>query len=195
MDEPAQDRRHNQKPKRVTAINHNEESERRKKTALQQLPQAGNRDIYQRRDDVACAALACTHGAMTRSDLPPPCRLTKTHSFSIEKPGGLRKLLRIMSSLSIEKFGHNLPASSLAGVSQAAVGFGAGLLLASYLKSNVRDKLAIASLTGGTAILLPVLVGIVARLTNNPNSARRVRKQLESIRHDSGLVDGESELV
>jgi hypothetical protein len=100
-----------------------------------------------------------------------------------------------MSSLSLEKLGHNLPASSLTGASQAAVGFGAGLLLASYLKSNVRDKLAIAALTGGTAILLPVIVGIVARLTNNPNSARRVRRQLESIRQDAGLVDGESELV
>lgn len=103
--------------------------------------------------------------------------------------------LGLMSSLSLEKFGDNLPASGLTGLSQASVGFGAGLLLAGCMSSKVRDKLAISLLTLGTVFLLPVLAGIVSRLTNNPNSARRVRRQLESIRGHSGSFDNESELV
>ena len=100
-----------------------------------------------------------------------------------------------MSPSSIEKLGHNLPASGLVGASQAAVGFGAGLLLARYMSSSVRDKLAIGLLTTGAAILTPVIVGVVARLSNRPYSSRRVRKQLESIRQDSGISDEESEIV
>lgn len=100
-----------------------------------------------------------------------------------------------MSNLSLEKLGQNLPASSLTGASQAAVGFGAGLLLAGCMNSKVRDKLAITLLTVGVAALIPVLAGVVARVTNNPNSARRVRRQLEIIRQDSGLSDDDSELV
>lgn len=99
-----------------------------------------------------------------------------------------------MSSHSIEKFGHNLPASSLTGVSQAAVGFGAGLLVAEYLNTKVRDKLAIGLLTAGTAILLPVIIGVVLRLSNRPTSARRVRKQMESIRENDGFSDTDASL-
>jgi hypothetical protein len=100
-----------------------------------------------------------------------------------------------MANLSLEKFGDNLPASGLTGISQASVGFGAGLLLAGCMSSKVRDKLAISFLTLGTVFLLPVLAGIVSRFSNNPNSARRVRKQLESIRGHSGTMDHDSELV
>lgn len=100
-----------------------------------------------------------------------------------------------MSSLSLEKLGQNLPASSLTGASQAAVGFGAGLLLAGCMSRKVRDKLAITLLTLGTAALIPVLVGVIARVTNNPNSARRVRRQLEIIRRDSGLSHDDNEFI
>jgi hypothetical protein len=100
-----------------------------------------------------------------------------------------------MANLSLEKFGENLPASGLTGISQASVGFGAGLLLAGCMSSKVRDKLAISLLTLGTVFLLPVLAGIVSRLTNNPNSARRVRRQLETIRRHTGIMDHDSELV
>lgn len=101
-----------------------------------------------------------------------------------------------MSPHSLEKFGHNLPASGLAAVSNAAVGFGAGLLVAGCLQRNVRDKLAIGLLTAGTAILLPVVVGVISRFSNNPTSSRRVRKQLESIRRDSGFtMDDDSEIL
>jgi len=99
-----------------------------------------------------------------------------------------------MSSLSIEKLGHNLPASGLAAASQAAVGFGAGLLMARFMSSGVRDKLAIGLLTTGAAILAPVVAGVISRLSNRPDSPRRVRKRLESIRHDHGLGDSESEI-
>ncbi len=99
-----------------------------------------------------------------------------------------------MSSLPLEKLGHNLPASGMAAASQAAVGFGVGLLVSGYMSRKLRQKLAIALLTTGTAILLPVLAGVVARISNRPESARRVRKRLESIRHDYGMGDSESDI-
>ncbi len=76
-------------------------------------------------------------------------------------------------------------------MSQAAVGFGAGLLVAGYLNSKVRDKLAVGLMAAGAAIVLPVVAGIVARAVNNPNSARRVREQMESIRSNDGYLDAE----
>lgn len=100
-----------------------------------------------------------------------------------------------MSPLSLEKLGHNLPASSLAGFSQAALGFGAGLLLAGCMNSKAREKLAIGLLVAGGAALMPLVAGIVARISNNPQSARRVRRQLEAIRGESGVSDDESALI
>lgn len=96
-----------------------------------------------------------------------------------------------MSSLSLEKLGQNLPATGLTGVSQAAVGFGAGLLVAGYLNSKVRDKLAVGLMASGAAIVLPVVIGIISRVVNNPNSDRRVRAQMESIRTNDGYSDTE----
>jgi len=97
-----------------------------------------------------------------------------------------------MSSLSIEKFAENLPVSGLVGLSQAAVGFGAGLLLAGKLEKDSRDKVAISLLAAGAAILIPVVAGVFTRVSNRPESARRVRKQLESIRgQDSGFPEPE----
>lgn len=100
-----------------------------------------------------------------------------------------------MSPHSIEKLGHNLPASGLVAASQAAVGFGAGLLVSRYMDTNLRNKLAVGLLTAGTAILLPVLAGVITRVTNRPTSTRRVRKQLESIRQDSGFTEEDAEIV
>jgi hypothetical protein len=67
---------------------------------------------------------------------------------------------------SIEKLGYNLPASGIVAASQAAIGFGAGLLVSQILSRPVRDKLAITLLAAGAAILTPVIVGIVARVSN-----------------------------
>jgi hypothetical protein len=99
------------------------------------------------------------------------------------------------SPLSLEKLGHNLPASGLAAASQAAMGFGAGLLLSGYLDRGVRHKLAVGMLTAGAAVVLPFIVGVVTRVSNRPESARRVRKQLESIRQDHGLDEHSEALL
>lgn len=100
-----------------------------------------------------------------------------------------------MSSLSIEKFTENLPVSGIVGLSQAAVGFGAGLLIASKLEKDTRNKVAISLLAAGGVILVPVVASIFSRVSNRPESARRMRKQLESIRgQDSGFPEPE-ELV
>lgn len=100
-----------------------------------------------------------------------------------------------MSPLSIEKFAENLPVSGIVALSQAAVGFGAGLLLAGKLEKTARDKVAISLLATGAAILIPVVAGVFTRVSNRPESARRVRKQLESIRQDSGFPEHEEEII
>ncbi|HEY5792372.1 MAG TPA: hypothetical protein VIS74_03680 [Chthoniobacterales bacterium] len=100
-----------------------------------------------------------------------------------------------MSSLSIEKFAENLPVSGVVGLSQAAVGFGAGLLIAGKLEKDSRDKVAISLLAAGAAILIPVVAGVFTRVSNRPESARRIRRQLESIRQDAGLPEHEEEIV
>lgn len=101
-----------------------------------------------------------------------------------------------MAMHSLEKLGHNLPASGLVAASQAAVGFGAGLLVSQFLSRSVRDKLAITLLATGTAILVPVIAGVVARVSNRPESTRRQRRQLEGIReHNFDLDSEDTELV
>lgn len=99
-----------------------------------------------------------------------------------------------MDRLPLENLGHNLPASSLAAASQAAVGFGAGLLVSNCLPREVRDKLAIGLLIVGAAALAPVIAGVTARIVNRPDSTRQVRKRLETIRTGAGLEDAESEM-
>lgn len=95
-----------------------------------------------------------------------------------------------MSSLSLEKFGNNLPVSGIVALSQVAVGFGVGLLLADKLDRSVREKAAIALIGAGVATVLPVVAGIINNVSNRPESSRRVRRQLESIRDDTGLSNG-----
>lgn len=92
-----------------------------------------------------------------------------------------------MSQLSINKFGDNLPVTSLVAFSQAAFGFGLGLLVGSALNTSARQKLAIGSLVGGAVVLIPLAAGVVSAVQNRPSSSRRMRKQLESIRRDTGL--------
>jgi hypothetical protein len=95
-----------------------------------------------------------------------------------------------MSSLSLEKFGNNLPVSGIVALSQVAVGFGVGLLLADKLDRSVREKAAIALIGAGLATVIPVVAGIINNVSNRPASSRRVRRQLESIRDDTGLSNG-----
>jgi hypothetical protein len=99
-----------------------------------------------------------------------------------------------MDRFPLENLGHNLPASSLVAASQAAVGFGAGLLVSRCLSREVRDKLAFGLLIAGAAALAPVIAGVTARIINRPDSSRRVRKRLETIRTGAGLESADSEM-
>jgi len=96
-----------------------------------------------------------------------------------------------MSSLSLEKFGENLPASGVIAFSQVAIGLGAGLLVTDRLGQNARRGAAIALIGVGVAVLVPVIAGIATTISRRPSSRRTMNKRLESIRHDSGLSDEE----
>lgn len=97
-----------------------------------------------------------------------------------------------MSSISLNKFGDNLPVTGIVALSQAAVGFGVGLLLADKLGRSARQRTAIALIGAGAATILPLVAGIVSNVNNRPDSSRRVRQQLASIREGAGLAeDGE----
>ncbi|CAN5685146.1 hypothetical protein BH09VER1_BH09VER1_03460 [soil metagenome] len=94
-----------------------------------------------------------------------------------------------MSSISLNKFGDNLPVTGIMALSQAAVGFGVGLLLAETMGRHARNRTAIALIGAGAATVIPFAIGIVNQVNNRPDSSRRQRQQLESIREGAGLAD------
>lgn len=94
-----------------------------------------------------------------------------------------------MSSISLNKFGDNLPVTGIVALSQAAVGFGVGLLLADKIGRNARQATAIALIGAGAATVLPIVAGIVTNVNNRPDSSRRQRQQLDGIREGSGIAE------
>jgi len=96
-----------------------------------------------------------------------------------------------MSQLSLDKFGENLPVSGVAAFSQDTIGLGAGLIIADKIGHNARRGLAIGLISAGVATLVPVVWGVVSNISHRPGSRRTMRKRLESIRHDSGLAEGD----
>jgi hypothetical protein len=96
-----------------------------------------------------------------------------------------------MSSISYDKFGDYLPVTGMIALSQAAVGFGVGLLIADKLDRVVRQRAAVAIIGAGAATILPLLAGMIASFNNRPDSSRRIRRQLASIRESTGLSNGE----
>ena len=79
--------------------------------------------------------------------------------------------------------------TSLVAATQAAVGCGIGLLLASRLKAGARKITGWIMVFLGIASVTPFLVGYFARTANHPGSARAMRRRLDSIRQDSGLSE------
>lgn len=96
-----------------------------------------------------------------------------------------------MSSISFKKFGQNLPVTGVAAFSQAAVGFGIGLLLADKLGANARKITAIALIGAGAASVLPFVAGVANAVATRPESSREMKRRLASIRQDTGLSAGE----
>jgi hypothetical protein len=92
-----------------------------------------------------------------------------------------------MSSISLDKFGDNLPVTGIVALSQAAVGFGVGLLIADKFDQTARQRTAVALISAGAATILPFVVGIITNINNRPDSSRRIRRQLASIREATGL--------
>jgi hypothetical protein len=116
---------------------------------------------------------------------------TSTCHFQLKIPHHKPTLRNNMSSISYGKFGDNLPMTGIIALSQAAVGFGVGLLIAGKLDQTVRQRTAVAFIGAGAATILPFVAGIIANFNNRPDSSRRIRRQLASIREGTGLSNGD----
>jgi len=96
-----------------------------------------------------------------------------------------------MSQFSLNKFSENLPVSGTIGLSQAAAGFGLGLLVADKMSGESRRRSGSILLIAGALVLAPVIASLVTRVRNRPHSSSRARRHLESIRDDVGFHDSE----
>jgi hypothetical protein len=96
-----------------------------------------------------------------------------------------------MSSISLKKFGQNLPVTGVVAFSQAAVGFGVGLLIADKLGRDARHRTAIALIGAGACTILPFVAGVISNINNRPESNREMQRRLASIRQDTGLSNDE----
>ena len=100
-------------------------------------------------------------------------------------------VMRCMSQFSLNKFSENLPVSGTIGLSQAAAGFGLGLLVADKMSGESRRRSGSILLIAGALVLAPVVASLVTRVRNRPHSSSRARRHLESIRDDVGFHDSE----
>jgi hypothetical protein len=82
-----------------------------------------------------------------------------------------------------------LPITSLITVTQTALSCGLGLIVANKLPRTARKIVAGAMLSVGAISALPLIAEVIARQWKGPETARGMRKKLESIREDSGIAD------
>jgi uncharacterized membrane protein YdfJ with MMPL/SSD domain len=75
--------------------------------------------------------------------------------------------------------------SSLLAVTQTAVGCGIGLLLAGKLQRPAQKTTAATLLSLGVLLAIPAVV----RVWQGPESDRGMKRRLDSIRQDAGLMD------
>ncbi len=88
---------------------------------------------------------------------------------------------------SLLKTPDHVPVTGLVALTQTALGFGAGLLVAGKMGRSAKNITAIAVLSVGVISTLPLVVDAVAKYVNKPGGAREMRKRLASIRRDSGV--------
>ena len=81
------------------------------------------------------------------------------------------------------------PSSSLLAVTQTAVGCGIGLLLAGKLQRPAQKTTAATLLSLGVLLAIPAVVQTVLHAWQGPESDRGIRRRLDSIRQDPGLMD------
>ena len=79
--------------------------------------------------------------------------------------------------------------TSLLAVTQTAVGCGIGLLLAGKLQRPTQKTTGATLLSLGVLLAVPAVVQTVVRVWQSPESDRGMRKRLDSIRQDPGLID------
>lgn len=85
----------------------------------------------------------------------------------------------------------HLPVTGFVAVTQTAVGCGLGLLLAQKIRGKAQRNTAIALLAVGLMTTLPVIVDFFTRQLNRPESARGMKRRLETIRQDSGFSENQ----
>lgn len=83
----------------------------------------------------------------------------------------------------------HIPVTSLVALTQTALGFGAGLLLAGKMRHSAQKTTAVAVLSVGVISMLPLLFDIIIKYLNKPESARSMRKRLAAIRREPGISD------
>jgi len=81
----------------------------------------------------------------------------------------------------------HVPVTGLVALTQTAVGFGAGLLVAGKLGRTAKKTTAAIVFSVGVISTLPLVVDLVIKFFNRPGSERDMRKRLSSIRRDSGV--------
>ncbi|MDP9292385.1 MAG: hypothetical protein M3O82_08490 [Verrucomicrobiota bacterium] len=79
--------------------------------------------------------------------------------------------------------------TSLAALTQTALGCGLGMIVATKLKRRAQRATAVTVLAVGLLSTAPIIYDLVAKRINRPDSDRGLRKRLESIRHDSGFSE------
>jgi hypothetical protein len=85
---------------------------------------------------------------------------------------------------------HHVPVTGLVALTQTALGFGAGLLLAGRMGKVAKNITAITVLSVGVVSTLPLVMEAVSYFANKPGGEREMRKRLGSIRRDSGVSQG-----
>src|SRR5580692_5954365 len=90
-------------------------------------------------------------------------------------------------STSLLKTSDHVPVTGLVAVTQTAIGFGAGLLLAGKMGRVAKNVTAIAVLSLGAVSVFPLVMEVVSQFVNKPGGKREMRKRLASIRRDSGV--------
>ena len=90
-------------------------------------------------------------------------------------------------SFSPMKTPDHVPVTSLVALTQTALGFGAGLLIAGKMRRSAQKATAVAMFSVGVISTLPLVFDVVAKCVNRPGSKRSMRRLLSSIRRDSGV--------
>ncbi|HWB60206.1 MAG TPA: hypothetical protein VG733_11985 [Chthoniobacteraceae bacterium] len=92
-----------------------------------------------------------------------------------------------MSTSLLKTNEHHVPVTGLVALTQTALGFGAGLLLAGRMGKVAKNITAITVLSVGVVSTLPLVMEAVSYFANKPGGEREMRKRLGSIRRDSGV--------